>query len=325
MTSVDPNAPVLDWPLDRGEPGREVWYGLAGPADGSAAFWYRYTLLSTTDGYQEARLWAALTDTDGSTRFVSESLPLEMAALSDEPFRYAVADGELTSRSARGRLDDVSWDLSYEPDSFVFTPLRSERLTSLLARVASTGRHWSRNESVRASGEVTVGERTLTFDDAPAHQGHTLGSNPPPRWRWLQCNAFDDDSVALECLDLDGRLSMCLRRDGEVHELNRLHHIVGPRASETTRNGTGRWEFSGAGDGVEVDASVVADPDHWQRVTYMTPDGSPRYNAHCSLSAVTLRYRVDGGPERTLTSDAGRAEWVDTDEPVSGHYRPGWG
>ena len=53
---ADDNPPVLGWPLDPGERGREVWYGLVGSRDGSVAFWYRYTLLSTVDGRREGRL-----------------------------------------------------------------------------------------------------------------------------------------------------------------------------------------------------------------------------------------------------------------------------
>lgn len=324
MPRRDPNVAVYDWPVSAGEPAREVWYGLAGPADGSAAFWYRYTLLSTEGGRQEARLWAALTDTEGVSTFRSRSFSLSGAALDDGPFRYGLPVGELTSGSAHGELDDVTWDLSYDPDDYAFTPLRSQRLTDLLYRFAGTGKHWSRNEAVRVDGEVSVGDRTLTFEDAPGHQGHTLGASPPPRWTWLQCNGFDDPSLSLECLDLDGTLSICLRRDGVVHELNRLHHVLGPRSNRTERLEPGRWRFSGAGDGVELTAEVVADPDHWQRVAYMTPDDTLRYNAHCSVSEVRLTYQVEGRAENRATSKAGRAEWVDTAKPVPGDYQPAW-
>ncbi|WP_255150549.1 tocopherol cyclase family protein [Halorarius halobius] len=321
--ATDPNAAVYDWPVPAGTPAREVWYGLAGPADGSAAFWYRYTLLSTERGRQEARLWAAVTDTDGDSVFRSEAVTLDEAALDDDPFRYTLPAGELRSDGARGRLGDVSWDLSYDSDEYAFTPLRSQRLTDVLYRFAGTGKHWSRNEAVHVDGEVAVGDRTLSLDGAPGHQGHTLGASPPERWTWLQCNGFDDPSVAVECLNLDGTVSMCLRRDGEVHALNRVRDVVGPVASETDHVEPGRWSFSGSGEGVDLSVEVVADTDHWQRVAYMTPDDTPRYNAHCSVSEVTLTYSVDG-EERTLTSDAGRAEWVDSTKPVAGEYRPTW-
>lgn len=318
----DPNAPVLDWPLPRGEVGREVWYGLVGPRDGAAALWYRYTLLSTESGHREGRLWAALTDREGESAFASEAFGFDRVS-SESPFALSVGPGELTSGSATGEVGDLSWDLSYGPDAYTFTPLRSRRLTDLLSRVAGTGKHWSRNESIRVGGEVTVGGRTVEFDCAPGHQGHTLGTDPPPAWTWVQCNAFPDESVSVEALNLDGSLSVCLRRDGAVHAMNRVHHVL--LHNGTDRVEPGRWEFHAAGDGAELSATVAADPDHYRRVAYRAPDDSLRYNAHCSVSSVSLTFEADGD-RRTLESDAGRAEWVDTSPPVgrTEEYRPKW-
>ncbi|MFC7226464.1 tocopherol cyclase family protein [Salinirubellus salinus] len=323
----DPNAPVLDWPLATGERGREVWYGLVGPRDGSRAFWYRYTLLSTAGGRREGRVWAALTDGENS-RFVSRSFPLGVVHRRDDPFALEVGDadtgGELTSSSAWGALPEegVSWDLEHDPDEYVFTPLRSQTLTALLGALVDAGSHWSRNESVLTSGTVTVGDHTVAFDEAPGHQGHTVGTYPPERWRWVQCNGFEDPALSLEALDLDGTLSVLFRRGDEVYPLNRLVHVL--RNNRTLRDDVGHWRFRASGEGVELTATVRADPAHWQPVAYCAPDETLRYNAHCSVSDVTLTYEVaDEGPV-TVESPAGRAEWVGSEPPISGEYRPAW-
>jgi hypothetical protein len=326
---TDPNAAVLDWPLARGERGREVWYGLVGPRDGSRAFWYRYTLLSTAGGRREGRVWAALTDGSHST-FVSRSFPLGVVHRRDDPFALEIGDddddggGELTSRSAWGALPEegVTWDLEHDPDEYVFTPLRSQRLTSLLGVLADAGKHWSRNESVLTSGTVTVGDHTVEFDEAPGHQGHTVGTDPPERWRWVQCNGFEDHAVSLEALDLDGTLSVLFRRGEEVYPLNRVGHVL--RNNRTLRDDVGHWRFRASGEGVEVTATVRADPAHWQTVAYCAPDETLRYNAHCSVSDVTLTYEVDEEGPVTVESPAGRAEWVGSEPPISGEYRPAW-
>ena len=93
------NDPALDWPLPAGEPGREVWYSLVSPTDGSVAFWYRYTLLSTESGRQEGRLWAALTDREDPDRstFVTRSVPSDEVRARGGPFSLTVDDAELTS------------------------------------------------------------------------------------------------------------------------------------------------------------------------------------------------------------------------------------
>jgi hypothetical protein len=329
---IEPNQPVHDWPLALGEPGREVWYSLVSPPDGSVAFWYRYTLLSTEGGHREGRLWAALTDreTPSSSTFASASVdPADVETTSD-PFGLQVGDGHLTSSSATGSVGDISWSLDYDPDVVAFTPLRSQRLTDLLFRVAGTGKHWSRNQSVSMSGEVTVGDRTVDLADAPGHQGHTVTQvTPPDDWTWVQCNDFaENDTAVLEALRLDDKLSVCLRIDGEVYPLNRVRdvHPLSPWANELEHDEVGTWQFQAAGEGVELRVTVEAPPDCWQHVTYKVPDDSLRYNAHCSLSSVTVTYSHDGDEMRRLTSDAGRAEWVGARPPRESEdaYRPEW-
>ncbi len=326
----DPNVPDAAWPLDAGEPGREVWYSLVSPRDGSAAFWYRYTLLSTESGYQEGRLWAALTDRDEPERssFVSAAHPLSDCRAEGDPFELTIGDAVLTSSSAEGAVEDVAWDLAYDPDTYAFTPLRSQNLTSVLATVLGTGKHWSRNQSVSMSGDVTVGDRTIELEDAAGHQGHTVSStSPPEEWTWVQCNDFaEDDSAVLEALRLDDKLSLCFRVDGEVYPLNRVKDVLpfSPSANEIQHDEVGHWRFRGEGEGLELKATVESPDDHWQTVAYMAPDDTLRYNAHCSLSDLTVTYSVDGGPTETITSDAARAEWVSTEPPVEGEYQPEW-
>ena len=320
---------MLSWPPAPGERSREVWYSLVSPRDGTAALWSRYTLLSTGRGRREGRLWVAYTDRESpeDSTFVTESFAPEDVRPAGDPFQLTVGDAVLTSAGATGEVGDVSWDLAYEPDTYAFTPLRSETLTDVLARTVDTGRHWSRNQSVSMSGEVTVGDRTLALEDAPGHQGHTVSAAPPESWSWVQCNDFaEEDAAVLEALRLGRALTICLRIDGEIYPLNRLKYVVpyGPSANRTDHDEPGHWRFRGAGEGIELQATVEADPDHWHRVAYLLPDDSLRYNAHCSLSRLTLTYRRNGEDARTITSDAARAEWVDVDPPVGGPYRPSW-
>jgi hypothetical protein len=327
----DPNEPDIDWPLDVGEPGREVWYSLVSPRDASVAFWHRYTLLSTEGGHQEGRLWAALTDRENpdESTFVSESFAFEDVWPDSDPFELAIGDGVLTSSSATGEVGDISWDLEYDPDTYAFTPLRSATLTDILSRTVGTGKHWSRNGSVFMDGEITVGDRTIDLDEAPGHQGHTVSSrSPPEEWTWVQCNDFaDEETAVLEALRLDDKLSLCFRVDSEVYPLNRLKHVVpaSPWANEIEHDEVGHWRFRGEGEGIELQVTVESPEDHWQKVAYMVPDDSLRYNAHCSLSDVTVTYRKDGESARTITSDAARAEWVSDEPPLEGEYKPDWG
>jgi hypothetical protein len=276
-----------------------------------------------------------VTDREGAATLGvrTRTVDIESVTLEREPFglsfdeetrfRTDAASGSLPGEAADEQT--VSWDLSLVPDSVPFTPLRSEWLTSAAVTLFGTGQHWSANQTTRASGTLAMGDATVAFEAAPAHQGHTVGRDIASAWQWLHCNSFTDSDLALEALRTRGHTSICLRRGrtGERYRLNRLHHVVGPLANETTEVSPGTWRFRGRGDGVELHASVAADTDHWQRASYRAPDGSLRYVAHCSLSTVELSYRVAGSQGwRTVESDRARAEWGAETRPVSGSYPP---
>jgi hemin uptake protein HemP len=309
----DRNAKASSWPAS---PAREVWYGYAG--DELRVLWYRYTLLSTDDGTREARVWAGYTERNGKERFSSREFGTGAVTTTDEPFSLDIAGNELTSGSASGSLDDIEWDLTWAPDDVTFTPLRNRLLTTAIDRISGTGRHWSVNGVVRVNGTVTVDGEEIEFTNAAGTQGHTVGALPT-ECRWMQCGAFPDPTVSIEALSIGGRVSVCFRHNGQVYLLNRVQDLYGPFANVTEYDRPGHWSFRAAGDGVKLSVMVRADPNRWQRVLYRTPDGE-RYNAHCSLSTVRLKYEYDD-QVRTIESSGGRAEWVGTEPPVDGDYR----
>lgn len=327
------NHPDLPWPLASGAPGIEVWYGLAGPRDGSLAFWFRYTLLSTGGGLQEARLWAALTHRSDPGRgfLFTRRFDLAEAHLGTGDFAVDVGDaGHLDDGHAKGRLEapfgPVAWDLAWTPDPEPFTPIGSALVTEVAVRLLGAGRHRSVNEAVRAEGHLELAGLAVDLDDAPAHQGHTSGRVLNDAWCWIQCNAFEDETVAFEALHLKGMTTVCLKADGKVHRLNRLRDLFGPSKS-TSRSEVGRWRIEAKGDGVRLEATVtVDDPALWQRASYLSPDGTLRYNAHSSLANVELVLRtVEAGgwsAPRRLASRAGRAEWVAKKPGVAGSHLP---
>jgi hypothetical protein len=327
------NRPRFDWHVARGDPAREVWYGLVTARERPVVLWFRYTLLSTTGGHREARLWGAVTSTDprvsdhfGTTVAEPGSVSVESA-----PFAFAFSgEDRLTTTGAIGSVQaadaSIQWNLSYEPSADQFTPLRSRRLTDLAVRLLGTGRHWSANQSIRVDGSVTVGDETLTLTDAPGHQGHTVGTSAPDGWQWVHCNAFPESDLSIEALRTRGRTSIFVREGEEAYRLNRLRHVVGPFANSCRRASAGSLQFTGSGDGIQLDASVSVDPAHWQLAAYRAPDDSTRYVAHCSLSTIELRYRTRANRGwsdwQTVESDRARAEWADTEPPVDGTYRP---
>lgn len=327
MSTGSANAPYFDWP-DPETPAREVWYSLVTHPDEPLAFWYRYTLVSTGEK-GKARVWGALSDgRTGKNTFVSQQYSLAEVSSEDEPFSLAIAENTLADDGAFGEIDAVpaespqderiapktSWTLEYEPDDFTFTPLSDETRMLTFAEQFGTGVHWSANQSVSMAGAVTVGGRTIRFEDAPGHQGHTAGVSVPDDWTWLHCNDFGSD-ISLEVLSMETLTPGCLRLPDETHLINGDMEVF--NAIETRVNEPGQWILTAETDAVEFSVTVSVDTDHWQRVSYLTPDGSLRYNAHCSLADVSLDVAGD-----TYESSGGRIEWVSPDPPIPGSYPP---
>jgi len=324
-TNATGNRAYFDWP-DPGQFAREVWYSLVNHPEHPIALWHRLTLVRTAAGERDARVWAAVSDgrPANENRFVSQSVDSDAIDLTSGPFSLALGQARLADDAASGRIEtaetSVSWAFEYEPDSLTFAGLADEERMREFADEFGTGVHWSTNQSVAMTGEVTVDGETTRFSDAPGHQGHTAGGSTPDGWTWLHCNDFAGGEATVEVLQTDaGFAPACLRLDGERHLLNGELDVF--EAVTTESNEPGRWEFDLAAGDLSCSVSVAADPDHWQRVSYLTPDGSLRYNAHCSLAECTLT--VDDGTDRArYQSETARVEWVDTAPPVPGSYPP---
>ena len=310
------NDPYFSWPLQGGERAREVWYSLVSHPDLAVGFWYRYTLLSTDSGHQEARVWAALTDRTGTSSgtegVATRRFPLVSAEVEGNPFRLSVEENELTSNSARGSVEGVEWQLSYEPDEMTFVPLEGDGMGG------ETGEHWSANQSVEMTGTVRVDGETHYFEDAPGHQGHTVGTAAPPSWSWTHANSFVDDAdTVVEALEFAGMATVCLRHDGEMYALNTMDQIL--EGNRSVENDPGRWVFEGESDevGLRVEVGVDADEDSelWKKAAYLTPDDTVRYVAHASLADIRIGYETED-EEGTLETESGRAEWAGKEPPV---------
>ena len=318
MDSRD-NDPYFSWSLDEGERGREVWYSLVSHPDKPVGFWYRYTLLSTDSGHQEARVWAALTDRRngasgrGTEGVLTRSFPLDSAVVEGDPFRLSVGENELTSHSAEGSVENVEWDLSYEPDEMTFVPLEDDSMGG------ETGDHWSANQSVEMTGTVEVGDETYEFEDAPGHQGHTVGSAAPPSWTWTHANSFGGETV-VEALEFAEMVTMCFRHGDEngvrMYALNTMDQIL--EGNESVENEPGRWVFEGTDDDVDVRVEVEVDETAegaWKKAAYLTPDDTVRYVAHASVADVSVVYET-GEDAGSVETDTGRIEWAGQEPPV---------
>ncbi|MFB6283973.1 MAG: tocopherol cyclase family protein [Halobacteria archaeon] len=335
------NDVYFDWPLEKGEKAREVWYSLVTHPDRPLVVWYRYSLISTDEGRREGRVWFGLSDGEDQTSSFLETRSVDIGEVSyDSPFYLEMGDsGGISNHGAEGEIeseiegeDEVSWEFSYEPDEVTFTPLRSEKVTKMAEKFLNSGRHWSFNESISMNGTVTLDGEEIEFRDAPGHQGHTAGRSIPDSWSWIHCNSFEDPSVSIEALHLDGKTSICFRVDGESYMLNRLNEVL--RGNDTRYNNVDGWRFTGSQDEFELDVRVEVDggdqeslgdvDGKYRKACYLAPDHSSRYVAHCGLADVEISYSLGDGYPCSASSSKARVEWGGTEPPVGGKpgYRP---
>lgn len=330
---LEPNRPVYDWPLGRGQTGNEVWFVVCTSRDGDVSFWYHVEMVSTANR-EAGRAWAAVQDRARGTKlFTVTSIDPADLHLGTRPFALASADHRLTSQSLTGHIDgetDISWSLEWEPDTYAYTPMRSRFLTNLLATVAGTGTYWSRNNSIDITGTLEIGDRTIDLEAAPGCQGHIVPPRSPKPITWLHCNHFETggasaSSVAIEALQLGPFCSAVLRVDDRTYEFNRLWHLlpVGPRSNTVTQNEVGTWRFRADDGTAAIRVSVETDSNFWHRATGYTRAGEPLYVAHSPFGRVTLEY-VTETDWTTVTSDTGRVEWYRDRPPVPGNFQPDW-
>lgn len=326
MSAADANP--MRWQFQRGH--YEVWYCTLTHIASRTGFWIRYTLEAPDEGHGEpyAQLWFARSDGERPERTFGFNKKFDIAELRQEaaPFRLGIADGELTSSSARGHIGggghEASWELSWTPSERVHHHLPSVTYKASFADTLVL----SPNLNVAARGLITVDGERYELSGDPLCQTHVWGRKHAYSWAWSHCNAFDGDrGAALETLSVRLRrgpvvlpkltlLSLYLD-GGEPEELHFRELWQLPLARSDY--GTGRYQLHAANAQWKVEAELSCRADDTMMVEYVDPDGDPAYNHFCGCAdaRVTVwrrspfvgRFRQ----HRTLTSSRGaQFEWA---------------
>lgn len=157
----------------------EDWYAKANVPDQDASVWVRYTLRDPPDAQAEATVWAIL-DLDGEHVAAKETVPADALELTGDPFTFSTPHGDLESGACGGTLDEVRWEMTWDPCPFAFwaLPRWAYEVPGVFAKTVTP------NPRVAISGTVQAGERTLELDRAPGQQGHVWGAKHADAWAW---------------------------------------------------------------------------------------------------------------------------------------------
>jgi hypothetical protein len=245
--------------------------------------------------------------------------PLDSLRAESEPFSLTIGDAVLTDGGMRGTLDDVAWELSWEPRlgpaDHVHPLLRRAGLAQTVLTLA--------HPDLEVHGSVCIADEEVTLDGARGGQAHLWGSRHAQRWTWAHCNDFEGlDGSPRSDTFVDG-VSVVVRRAGR--EIGPSTPVVARIAGRdfrsvglvaVTRNpsrfGLTGWRLVARDGDRRLVADVDADPGHLVGVTYHDPDGTPAYCYNGETA--TMRLQVW---DRSRRAAAGRRGWRLTDELVA--------
>jgi hypothetical protein len=309
---------TLQWD---GSPGHyEVYYlTTTDPATGTG-LWIRYTMLAPDEGDATCSLWFIATPPEGPALARKATFPAEQLSAESEPFWLRIADAELSDRGMRGRFEDVSWELSWEPGQGY------EHVSSLLrkAKVAKTVLVLPHGD-VAVSGTVRAGDRELRLDGVHGGQAHLWGSKHASRWAWAHCGDFADaDGAPRPGSFVDG-VSVVVPRLGR--EVGPSTPVVGRFLDDDfaatsplavvrapSRFGLTSWSFEVTDGKRRVSGEVDAPRESLAGVTYTDPDGEHAYcynseAASMRLSVLDKASRGSGWVLRDTLISHGRAHF----------------
>lgn len=333
MPGMSESANTLVWD---GSPGHyEVYYLSATDAASGVGLWIRYTMLAPEIPHEEpsCSLWLmAMDPRPGANPAVlarKATLPVREMSSSTEPFSLQIGDAVLDDHGMRGAIDDVAWDLRWEPSLPAYEHVHPLLRRARLAKTVLVLPH----ADLEVQGRVQLPGGELELSGARGGQAHLWGSKHAGRWAWMHCNDLrhEDGTPADDCF-LDA-VSVIVPRFGR--EIGPSTPVVARFAGEDFLSTSPRRVLGNSSSfsltGLEMEAQdgrrrlqveVEAPRELLVGVTYHDPDGDLAYcyNTEVASLRLTLQER-DGGDwtdrARLVSSGGTHFEYAQRD-PVPG-------
>jgi hypothetical protein len=279
-----------------GSPGHyEVYYLSATDPGSGHGLWIRYTMRAPLHGAPACALWFMAMHRDGSRLARKATRPIEELTAQDEPFHLTLAGADLSDRGMAGQLEDVAWELSWDPSlppaEHVHPLVRRTGVAQTLLTLV--------HPDLAISGTVRFDGRELVLDGARGGQAHLWGSKHAARWAWAHAN---------DLRGLDGSPRPGAYIDGVSVYVPRLGRELGPstpivgrfggrdfRSTDPvrvvrnpSRFGLTSWHFEARDGNRRVVGEVAAPRETLVGVTYHDPDGDPAYCYNSEVASMRL-------------------------------------
>ncbi len=298
-------APRLRFPgVEPGAGHYESLYLKACHPDGGRGLWIRYTVHKRPGEPAKGFTWLTLFDAaTGIWAAKAQTAPPAADGSGLQLGDSVFAPGRVT-----GRALEADWDLRFtgtEPPLEHFPRRWMYRAPLPRTKVLSP------YPSVRFSGQVTTGARTVALDGWPGTVGHNWGSEHAHRAIWLHGANFAGHEAAW--LDLAiGRVRVgpvitpwvangALALDGQRYQLGGL----GRRSRIDEAHERCRFELTGSG--IRVRGEARGAREHFVGWLYAQPSGEERQTINCSIADLTLEVSRPGRPPVELAVSQGAA------------------
>ena len=295
------------------------------------ALWYRQYVLLRAKGEPEVGLTLVLYDTEqpDKTRICHQARSLQEARIEDDIFYFSVAGGEFYQKGCHGEIEDggegeaVRWQFEWVPST---KPFRHYPFRFFYKSLWPLAKIVTPNPDISISGQLQWGDQSWRFKDVQGCQTHIWGEQSGEQWTWGQVSLFEgDEKVIFEGVSgqvrFHGRLLPMITMlrivlNGQEYRLNRpwqwRHNISFSHAD--------RWHFEATHSGTRFIGDVFVDPKTLTGVTYIDPDGSPRYVYRTESASLRLQqFRRDKQEwilERTFQSQPAMAYEFAQRDPV---------
>jgi hypothetical protein len=300
-----------------GGPGYEVWFLTFTDLATGTGYWIRSTLHAPAHGPRHAGVWFARFDPADPTG--TFGIHRRSAEWSVSPTAFAVRIGGdclMSSGHAEGTLEgggrSVRWELDYPTGRESYRLLPGVFYRGGLAPT----RAWSPNVDARVQGTVWVDGQAARIGQAPAQQGHVVGTRHAERWAWAHCGSFEGEEAVVHAITAQGRrgpfvgpfvTSIGVRWQGGWIRLFKV--------SRRRDFGLGTWKVDVQNRRFRLAGRIEAPARAMLRARYDDPDGMVRYchNSEIASSRLALFERRAGGFEEVaLLESRGttHAEWA---------------